>query len=49
MGVKDYIKDGIKQIDDEEDEQPSSERKIIKEPPSRAPLGEPTPEKPLKT
>ena len=48
MGVKNYIEEGIEEIDDNKDE-PISERKIVKEPPSPAPIGEKTPGKPLET
>ena len=48
MGVEKYIDEGIKEIDDDGEEQPAAERKIVEEPPSPAPT-EPTKDKPLQT
>ena len=47
MGLKDYVKEGIREID--EDKQPPSQQNIVKEPPPPRPTEPPKVPEPLKS
>jgi hypothetical protein len=48
MGLKNYIKEGIREID-EDDKRPPSEQNVVKEPPSPLPSDPRKVPEPLKT